>query len=111
MSISLDVYVSPYKPIVSILPLWDNSRQARFLASSVSLLTGEKEAVLIDALITTAEAARLVEWIRAKNKTLTTIYITHGHGDHFSASIQSLPRFRRRRLLRCLKWCLLLENR
>lgn len=25
----------------------------------------------------------MVEWIRAKNKDLTTIYITHGHGDHF----------------------------
>jgi glyoxylase-like metal-dependent hydrolase (beta-lactamase superfamily II) len=83
MSIRLDVYVSPYKPIVSWIPFWDNTKQATFPASSVSLFTGEKEAVLIDALITTAEASDLVEWIRAKNKDLTTIYITHGHGDHF----------------------------
>lgn len=83
MSINLHVYVSPYKPIVSANPLWDKSRQATFPASSVSLLTGENEAVLIDALITTAEATRLVEWIRANNKTLTTVYITHGHADHF----------------------------
>jgi glyoxylase-like metal-dependent hydrolase (beta-lactamase superfamily II) len=83
MSINLDVYVSPYKPIVSWIPFWDKTKQATFPASSVSLFTGEKEAVLIDALITTAEASDLVEWIRAKNKDLTTIYITHGHGDHF----------------------------
>jgi glyoxylase-like metal-dependent hydrolase (beta-lactamase superfamily II) len=83
MAISLDVYVSPYKPVVSWVPLWDNAHQATFPASSASLFMGEKEAVLIDALITTAEALDLVQWIRAKNKDLTTIYITHGHGDHF----------------------------
>ncbi len=82
-TIKLDVYVSPYKPIVSALPSWDNARQATWPASSVSLLTGEKEAVLIDALITNAEAQRVVDWIRAKDKRLTTVYITHGHGDHF----------------------------
>lgn len=83
MSINLDVYVSPYKPIVSQISFWDNTRQATFPASSASLLTGERDAVLIDALITFAEAKRLVEWIRAKGKRLTTVYITHGHGDHF----------------------------
>jgi glyoxylase-like metal-dependent hydrolase (beta-lactamase superfamily II) len=83
MSISLDVYVAPYKPIVSWVPFWDNTQHATFPATSISLFTGEKEAVLIDALITTAEASDLVDWIRAKNKDLTTVYITHGHGDHF----------------------------
>ncbi len=83
MSINLDVYVSQYKPIVTPLALWDQNKQATWPATSASLLTGAKEAVLIDALLTTAEAAQLVEWIRAKNKSLTTVYVTHGHGDHF----------------------------
>jgi glyoxylase-like metal-dependent hydrolase (beta-lactamase superfamily II) len=100
MSIHLDVYVSPYKPIANLLPRrgsdgrpvpvsrafpsWDfGSQQATFPASSASLISGERQAVLIDALITTAEAQRLVEWIRAKEKTLTAVYITHGHADHF----------------------------
>jgi glyoxylase-like metal-dependent hydrolase (beta-lactamase superfamily II) len=82
-TIKLDVYVSPYKPIVSALPSWSTAQQATWPASSVSLVTGEKEAVLVDALITRAEAERVVEWIRAKEKRLTTVYITHGHGDHF----------------------------
>jgi len=81
--LALDVYVAPYLPIQSFLPSWDANRQATWPASSVSLLSGEKEAVLIDALITNAEAANVVAWIRAKKKTLTTVYITHGHGDHF----------------------------
>ncbi len=83
MSLKLDVYVSPYKPIVNDLPWWDNTRQATFPASSVSLVSGEKDAVLIDALITFNEADRVVDWIRGTKKNLTTVYITHGHGDHF----------------------------
>jgi glyoxylase-like metal-dependent hydrolase (beta-lactamase superfamily II) len=82
-AIELDVYVSPYKPIVSLLPSWDNARQPTWPASSVSLLSGEKDAVLVDALTTNAEAERVVAWIRAKDRRLTTVYITHGHGDHF----------------------------
>jgi len=81
--LALDVYVAPYLPIQSFLPSWDANRQATWPASSVSLLSGEKEAVLIDALITNAEAANVVAWIREKKKTLTAVYITHGHGDHF----------------------------
>lgn len=81
--IKLDVYVSPYKPVVSALPEWDSAEQATWPASSVSLLTGERESVLIDALITFTEADRVVEWIRATGKELVTVYITHGHGDHF----------------------------
>ena len=100
MSIHLEVYVSPYKPIAGVLPRLGSdgrllavsrafpsrdfgSQQATFPTSSASLISGEKEAVLIDALITTAEAQRLVEWIRAREKTLTAVYITHGHADHF----------------------------
>jgi glyoxylase-like metal-dependent hydrolase (beta-lactamase superfamily II) len=39
--------------------------------------------VLIDALLTPQDAGRVVDWIRATRKSLTTICITHGHGDHF----------------------------
>jgi hypothetical protein len=47
------------------------------------LISGERDAVLIDALLTPQDAGRVVDWIRATGKNLTTIYITHGHGDHF----------------------------
>jgi glyoxylase-like metal-dependent hydrolase (beta-lactamase superfamily II) len=79
--LTLDVYVSDYKPIPGDLTVM-SSGQATWPASSVSLLSGERDAVLIDALITFDEAEQVAEWIRSKGKRLTTVYITHGHGDH-----------------------------
>jgi glyoxylase-like metal-dependent hydrolase (beta-lactamase superfamily II) len=81
--LDLDVYVAPYLPISNPLPSWEAGRQATWPASTVSLVSGKRDAVLIDALITNAETERVVAWIREKKKTLTTVYITHGHGDHF----------------------------
>jgi glyoxylase-like metal-dependent hydrolase (beta-lactamase superfamily II) len=79
--LNLDVYVSDYKPIPGD-PAVMSEGQATWPASSISLISGERDAVLIDALITFDEARRAAAWIRAKGKRLTTIYITHGHGDH-----------------------------
>jgi glyoxylase-like metal-dependent hydrolase (beta-lactamase superfamily II) len=78
----LDVLVIPYKPIVGLIPPMGDG-EATWPATSVSLISGEHDAVLIDALLTPDGAGRAVEWIRATGKNLTTIYITHGHGDHF----------------------------
>jgi glyoxylase-like metal-dependent hydrolase (beta-lactamase superfamily II) len=78
----LDVFVVPYKPIVGLIaPMGEG--EATWPATSVSLISGERDAVLIDALFTPDDAGRVVEWIRATGKNLTTVYITHGHGDHF----------------------------
>ena len=79
--LTLDVYVSDYKPIPGD-PAVMSEGQATWPASSISLLSGDRDAVLIDALITFDEARQAAEWIRSKGKRLTTIYITHGHGDH-----------------------------
>jgi len=78
----LDVFVAPYKPIVGLIPPMSQG-EATWPATAVSLISAERDAVLIDALITREEAQRVVDWIRATGKNLTTIYITHGHGDHF----------------------------
>ena len=78
----LDVFVVPYKPIVGVIPPMGD-REATWPATSVSLISGERDAVLIDAMLTPEDAGRVVDWIRATGKNLTTIYITHGHGDHF----------------------------
>jgi glyoxylase-like metal-dependent hydrolase (beta-lactamase superfamily II) len=78
----LDVFVVPPRPIVGLVaPMGEG--EATWPATSVSLISGDHDAVLIDALLTPADAALVVDWIRATGKTLTTIYITHGHGDHF----------------------------
>ncbi|MFY0524150.1 MBL fold metallo-hydrolase [Archangium gephyra] len=55
---------------------------AGFLVTS-TLITGEKEAVLVDAQFTLSEAHRLVAKVLESGKTLKTILITHGHPDHY----------------------------
>jgi glyoxylase-like metal-dependent hydrolase (beta-lactamase superfamily II) len=39
--------------------------------------------VLVDTAITVDQNQKLVDWIAHSGKNLTTIYTTHGHGDHF----------------------------
>ena len=78
----LYVFVTPYKPIAGLIPPMSKG-EATWPATSVSLITGERDAVLIDAALTIQDAEQIVKWIEATGKSLTTIYITHGHGDHF----------------------------
>src|SRR5258708_3361444 len=54
-----------------------------WVPTSATLIYGERDAVLVDAFLTVEQARAGVEWIAASGKNLTTIYITHGHGDHF----------------------------
>ncbi|MBW8705760.1 Hydroxyacylglutathione hydrolase [Streptomyces sp. MBT84] len=51
--------------------------------TTATLIYGEHDAVLVDALTAAAEAEALARWIAVHDKNLTTIYITHGHPDHF----------------------------
>jgi hypothetical protein len=65
--LTLNVFVAPYKPIVAqVAPM--GKGEATWPASSVSLISGERDAVLIDALLTPGDAARVVDWIRAAGK-------------------------------------------
>jgi glyoxylase-like metal-dependent hydrolase (beta-lactamase superfamily II) len=56
--------------------------EAIFPVSSV-LVTGEKEAVLIDAQFARPQAHELVKRIHQSGKTLTAIYISHGDPDYY----------------------------
>ena len=51
-----------------------------------TLVSGEKEAVLIDAQFLISEAKKVVDEIRQSGKHLTTVYITHWHPDHVFGS-------------------------
>jgi glyoxylase-like metal-dependent hydrolase (beta-lactamase superfamily II) len=53
-----------------------------FLVSS-AIVSGEKDAVLIDGQLTLADAHRLVGALIDAKKNLTTIYVTHFHPDHY----------------------------
>jgi len=53
------------------------------LSATSSLVSGARDAVLIDAQFTLSEAHRLAALIYDTGKRLRTIYITHGHPDHY----------------------------
>jgi len=48
-----------------------------------SIVTGERDAVVIDAQFTRTDARSLAARIKELAKNLTTVYITHGHPDHY----------------------------
>jgi glyoxylase-like metal-dependent hydrolase (beta-lactamase superfamily II) len=53
-----------------------------FLVNS-TLITGARDAVLIDAAFTRGDARRIVAAVRASGKHLMTVYVTHDHPDHY----------------------------
>ena len=86
-----DVFVAPEKsfiappPRVGDPPAWD--------PTTSTLIFGARDAVLVEALMTVREATALADWVALHERQLTTIYITHGHGDHFLGLPVLLSRF------------------
>jgi glyoxylase-like metal-dependent hydrolase (beta-lactamase superfamily II) len=56
---------------------------ATWPASTSTLICGDGEAFLVDALLTTEEGQRLAAWVQNSGRQLRTIFVTHAHGDHF----------------------------
>jgi len=92
LALKYDVFVAPELPFNapkrvanSDPPAWD--------PKTATLIFGERDAVLVDALATVREATALADWIELHDRRLTTIYITHGHGDHYLGLSVVLDRF------------------
>lgn len=60
-----------------------NPRDAAVFPVSSTLITGEKDAILVDAQFSNHEAEELVKRIQASGKRLTTIFISHGDPDYY----------------------------
>jgi glyoxylase-like metal-dependent hydrolase (beta-lactamase superfamily II) len=54
-----------------------------WVPNSSTLIYGERDAVLVDTFLTAEASQALADWVMASGKNLTTIYLTHSHGDHF----------------------------
>jgi glyoxylase-like metal-dependent hydrolase (beta-lactamase superfamily II) len=64
-----------------------------WVANSSTLISGERDAVLVDTFLTTEQSRTLLDWVLASGKNLIAIYVTHGHGDHFFGLAPLLARF------------------
>jgi glyoxylase-like metal-dependent hydrolase (beta-lactamase superfamily II) len=91
-SLRWDVFQAPSIPaITSDVPPGEKERPWPPISST--LISGERDAVLVDTPITVEQARALANWVVASGKNLTTIYATHGHGDHFFGTSTILERF------------------
>ncbi|MFF4123316.1 MBL fold metallo-hydrolase [Microbispora rosea] len=86
------VYVAPSKFVVSDdLPPGEARRMWSPTAST--LIHGANDAVLVDPLMTIDESRALADWVVATGKNVTTVFVTHAHGDHFFGAAAILERF------------------
>ena len=90
-TLTFDVHVAERVPIVGEPP--PGERQRFWSPISATLIAGERNAVLVDALMTVDQARELADWVVASGKDLSTVYITHGHGDHWFGLGAVLERF------------------
>src|ERR1700733_1977353 len=58
-----------------------------------TLIYGSRDAVLTDPGFTADQAGALGDWLAGKDRNLTDIFITHGHGDHWFAAGLLAERF------------------
>jgi glyoxylase-like metal-dependent hydrolase (beta-lactamase superfamily II) len=91
-ALGFNVFTTPEKAVAGDRPrpfgppmAWD--------PMTSTLIFGERDAVLVDALTTSAEAEALASWVALHHRNLATIYITHAHIDHFAGLSVLLQRF------------------
>ena len=87
-----EVFVTPGIPVVTRDKPAGVS-ETLFQATASTLIYGVRDAVLVDAFMTVKQANALADWVATHRKNLTTIYITHGHGDHWFGLGTLLQRF------------------
>jgi glyoxylase-like metal-dependent hydrolase (beta-lactamase superfamily II) len=87
-----EVFVTPGIPVAQA-ERPEGVKETFFQAMASTLIYGKRDAVLVDAFMTVEQANALADWVASKNKNLTTIYITHGHGDHWFGAGTLLERF------------------
>ena len=91
-TLGVNIFTAPGKPMVGERPK-AFGEPLGFDPITSTLIYGENDAVLVDAMMTVAEAEALADWVALHNRNLETIYITHSHFDHFYGLGILLDRF------------------
>src|ERR1700678_2099340 len=91
-TLSVNIFTAPGKAMVGERPR-PFGEPLGFDPATSTLIFGEYDAVLVDAMTTVAEAEALPDWVALHNRNLETIYITHAHFDHFYGLGILLDRF------------------
>lgn len=93
-----DVFVTPSIPVVTA-DFAPSERERPWPPISSTLIYGLRDAVVVDSFITEEQARAQADWIASTGKNLTTIYATHGHGDHFFGASVLMERFPKARFV------------
>ena len=80
-TLRVNVFTAPGKGMVGERPRPFGEAFGFDLITSTSIFS-EHDAVLVDAMMTVAEAEALADWVALHNRNLETIYITHAYFDH-----------------------------
>jgi glyoxylase-like metal-dependent hydrolase (beta-lactamase superfamily II) len=64
-----------------------------WVTNTVTLIYGERDAILVDTFLSVEHSKELINWVAESGKNLTTVYVTHAHGDHFFGLKLLLDRF------------------
>jgi glyoxylase-like metal-dependent hydrolase (beta-lactamase superfamily II) len=82
MALTYEVFVAP---ILAIAGGSNPPGQSRSTWSPISatFISGRRDAVLVDPLMTVEQGMAVADWVSTTGKNLTTVYVTHGHGDHW----------------------------
>ena len=91
-TLGVNIFTAPGKAMVGERPR-PFGEPFGFDPITSTLIFGEHDAVLVDAMTTVAEAEALADWVALHNRNLETIYITHAHFDHFYGLSILLDRF------------------
>lgn len=90
--LSYQVLVSPTIPL-SLPDRLPDGGAYTWAPVSTTLIYGGHEAILVDPPLTAAQAESVAEWVKAADRTLTYIFATHAHGDHWFTAASLADRF------------------